>query len=131
MANGTYTPLQLNTVAGMMNNQGIKSLPTALTTAIAAYNAQTVITNWLAAVNFYQAQSFKTASTLHQLLNIGSTNIPSLGNSIPAEPLGNFPNLYQEYLPTQTDGSTLDPYGFADLVQQTGNAYLGTSCWAW
>lgn len=125
MANGIYTPLQLNTVAGMMNNQGIKSLPTALTSAIASYNAQTVITNWLSAVNYYQAQSFKTESTLHSLLNIGSTNIPSLGNSIPAPPLGNFPDLYQEYLPLQSDDSTLDPYGFADLVQQTGNAYLG------
>lgn len=125
MANGVFTPLQLNTAAGMMNNQGIKSLPSALTSAIANYNAQTVIANWLAAVNAYQAQSYKTESTLHQLLNIGSINIPSLGNSIPAPPLGNFPNLYQEYLPLQNDDSTLDPYGFADLVQQTGNAYLG------
>lgn len=125
MANGTFTPLQLNTVAGMMNNTGIKSLPTALTAAIAAYNGQTVISNWLAAVNYYQAQSFRTESTLDQLLSIGSGAIPALGNSIPTVPLGNFPYLRQEYLPGQSDASTLDPYGFADLVQQTGNAYLG------
>lgn len=125
MANGVFTPLQINTAAGMMNNQGIKSLPTALTSAIAGYNAQTVIANWLAAVNYYQSASFKTESTLDQLLSIGTNTVPALGNSIPTPPLGNFTNLDQEYLPTQSDDSTLDPYGFADLVEQTGNAYLG------
>jgi len=125
MANGTYTPLQINTAAGMLNNQGIKSLPSALTAAIAAYNGKTVIANWLAAVNAYQAQSYKTTSTLDLLLSIGSGTIPALGNSIPTPPLGNFPNLDREYFPSQSDASTLDPYGFADLVQQTGNAYLG------
>lgn len=127
MANGTYTPLQINTAAGMLNNQGIKSLPSALTAAIAVYNGKTLISNWLAAVNAYQAQSYKTASTLDLLLSIGSGTIPALGNSIPTPPLGNFPNLDQEYFPSASDASTIDPYGFADLVQQTGNAYLGTA----
>jgi len=125
MANGVLTPLEINAAAGLMNNQGVKSLPTALTTAIATFNGKTVIVNWLAAVNYYQAQTFKTQSTLDLLLSIGASTIPALGDAIPALPLANFPYLTQEYLPTQSDASTLDPYGFADLVQQTGNAYLG------
>ena len=125
MANGVLTPLEINAAAGLMNNQGVKSLPTSLTTAIATFNGKTVIVNWLAAVNYYQAQTFKTQSTLDLLLSIGASTIPALGDAIPALPLANFPYLTQEYLPTQSDASTLDPYGFADLVQQTGNAYLG------
>lgn len=125
MTNGIYTPLQINTAAGFCANQGIKTLPTALTTAIATFESQTVITNWLTAVNTYQSQSFKTQSTLDLLLSIGAGTIPALGNAIPAPPLANLPNLTQEYLPTQSDASTLDPYGLADLVRQTGNAYLG------
>jgi hypothetical protein len=125
MANGIYTPLQINTAAGLCNNQGIKNLPTALTAAIAAFDATTTVSAWLTAVNSYQSQSYKTASTLELLLSIGTSTIPALGNSIPTAPLGNFPLLNQEYLPSQSDDSTLDPYGLADLVKQTGEAYLG------
>lgn len=127
MPQGVYTPLQIMAAAAMVNNQGIKPLPSALTTAINTYQNTTVISNWLAAINFYQAQSWKTQSTLDQLLAIGSTVCPALGNSIPAPPLGDYPFLVQEYLPGQSDASTIDPYGFAQLVQQTGDAYLGQS----
>ena len=119
------SPLQLTALAGFLNNTGIKTLPTALTTAISSFNATTVIANWLAAVNFYSSQSFRTESTLDKLLSIGSTVCPALGNSIPYSPVGNYPYLRYEYLPTLSDPSTFQPYGFSNLIQETGNAYLG------
>jgi hypothetical protein len=96
--------------------------------AIVMFNATTVITNFIAAVNFYKAQSFATQSTLESLLNIGSTVCPALGNSIPTSPVGTYPYLRTEYLTTPfnaTDGSTLDPSGFSNLIEQTCAAYLG------
>lgn len=127
MARSVVTPLQLTVAAGMLQNQGLKPLPAALQQAIATYNATTVVSNWLAAVNFYKAQSFFTETTFDLLLSIGSTVCPALGNSIPASPVGNYPNLIKEYLTynTVTDASTIDPSGFSWLIEQTGSAYLG------
>ena len=119
------TPLQLTALAGFLNNTGIRTLPTALTTAITSFNATTAIANWLTAVNYYSSQSFKTESTLDKLLSIGSTACPALGNSIPYSPVGNYPYLRYEYLPSLSDTSTFQPYGFSNLIQDTGNAYLG------
>jgi len=62
----------------------------------------------------YTAASFANATTLTSLLTIGNTTIPALGDSIPAT----FTNL--------TPVSTV-PAGFAGLIQQTGNNYLGNS----
>ena len=119
------SPLQLTALAGFLNNTGIRTLPTALTTAITSFNATTVIANWLTAVNYYSSQSYKTESTLEKLLSIGSTVCPALGNSIPYSPVGNYPYLRYEYLPSLSDPSTFQPYGFSNLIQDTGNAYLG------
>ena len=125
---GILTPLQLTTAAGLLANTGIKPFPPALMSAIVTFNAATVITNFIAAVNFYKAQSFATQSTLESLLSIGSTVCPALGNSIPTSPIGTYPYLRTEYLATPfnaTDGSTLDPSGFSNLIEQTCAAYLG------
>ena len=125
---GILTPLQLTAAAGLLANTGIKPFPPALMSAIVTFNATTVITNFLAAVNFYKAQSFATQSTLESLLSIGSTVCPALGNSIPTSPVGTYPYLRTEYLTTPfnaTDGSTLDPSGFSNLIEQTCAAYLG------
>jgi len=125
---GILTPLQLTAAAGLLSNTGIKPFPPALMSAIVTFNATTVITNFLAAVNFYKAQSFATQSTLESLLSIGSTVCPALGNSIPTNPVGTYPYLRTEYLTTPfnaTDGSTLDPSGFSNLIEQTCAAYLG------
>jgi hypothetical protein len=113
MSQGILTPLQVNTAAGLLNNTGLKPLPAALTASLLAFNSTTLITNFLAAVSFYNAQSFATESTLASLLSIGSTVCPALGNSIPAAPVGSFTNLVPSSL------------GFSGLVSQTGNAYLG------
>jgi len=122
------TPLQLTAAASMLNNTGLKGFPTALQTAIAVFNATTVISNFIAAVNFYKAQAFATESTLTSLLSIGSTVCPALGNSIPASPVGTYTYLNSEYLINYlgaVDGSTVDPSGFSNLIEQTCAAYLG------
>lgn len=112
MAQGILTPLQLTAASALLANTGILPLPTALTTAVAAFNAASPTANFLVAVANYQAASFATASTLTSLLTIGNTTIPALGDCIPAA----FTNL--------TPVSTV-PAGFAGLIQQTGNNYLG------
>ena len=122
------SPLQLTAAVALLQNQGLKPFPAALATAIATFNATTVISNFLAAVSFYKAQSFATESTLTSLLSIGSTVCPALGNSIPASPVGTYPYLDSEYLINYlgtADGSTIDPSGFSNLIEQTCAAYLG------
>jgi hypothetical protein len=124
---GIITPLQIIASTGLLDNQGLKPLPAALITAINQYNATTLMQNFFAAVDYYKAQSFFTESTFDQLMSIGSTVCPALGNSIPESPVGSYPNLIAEYLTinTVTDDSTIDPSGFSNLIQQTGSAYLG------
>ena len=122
------SPLQLTAAVALLQNQGLKPFPAALATAIQSFNATTVISNFLAAVSFYKAQSFATESTLTSLLSIGATVCPALGNSIPETPVGNYPYLDSEYLINYlgaADGSTIDPSGFSNLIEQTCAAYLG------
>jgi len=118
------TPLQLTASASLLANTGFRGFPTALKTAIDTFNATTVIGNFIAAVNFYKAQSFATPSTLTSLLSIGSTTCPALGNSIPVD----YTYLNSEYLVnylSAVDGSTIDPSGFSNLIEQTCAAFLG------
>jgi len=122
------SPLQLTAAVALLQNQGLKPFPAALATAIQSFNATTVISNFLAAVSFYKAQSFATQSTLTSLLSIGATVCPALGNSIPEDPIGSYPYLDSEYLINYlgaADGSTIDPSGFSNLIEQTCAAYLG------
>ena len=122
------SPLQLTASVALLQNQGLKPFPAALATAIQTFNATTVISNFLAAVSFYKTQAFATQSTLTSLLSIGATVCPALGNSIPETPVGNYPFLDSEYLINYlgaVDGSTIDPSGFSNLIEQTCAAYLG------
>jgi len=122
------TPLQLTAAAALLQNQGLKPFPPSLATAIQTFNATTLISNLAAAVSFYKAQTFATAATLNSLLSIGNTVCPALGNSIPASPVGTYTYLNTEYLVNYlgtVDGSTLDPSGFSNLIEQTCAAYLG------
>jgi len=122
------TPLQITSASALLNNQGIKTLPAGLTAAINAFNSTTLITAFNAAVASYLSKTFVTDSTLFSLLTIGNDTCPSLGNSIPSSPIGDFVNLTY---PTTATGSTVvrdlprSPYGFSGLIQQTGQAYLG------
>jgi len=122
------TPLQLTAQTALVQNQGLNSFPTALATAIHAFNTTAVINNFITAVNFYKSQSYATQSTLSQLLSIGATVCPALGNSIPEAPIGSYPYLDSEYLVnylSAVDGSTINPLGFSNLITQTCEAYLG------
>ena len=122
------TPLQLTAAAALLQNQGLKPFPPGLATAIQTFNATTLISNLAAAVSFYKSQTFATAATLNSLLSMGNTVCPALGNSIPASPLGTYTYLNTEYLVNYlgtVDGSTLDPSGFSNLIEQTCAAYLG------
>jgi len=122
------SPLQLTASVALLQNQGLKPFPAALAIAIQAFNATTVISNFLAAVSFYKSQTFATQSTLTSLLSIGATVCPALGNSIPEDPVGSYPYLDSEYLINYlgaVDGSTIDPSGFSNLIEQTCAAYLG------
>lgn len=112
MAQGILTPLQLTAASALLNNTGIKPLPTTLTTAVAAFNAASPVANFLTAVANYTAASFANATTLSSLMTIGNTTIPALGDSIPA--------AFTKLTPVTTS-----PAGFAGLIQQTGNNYLG------
>ena len=117
------TPLQLTAAASLLQNQGLLSLPAALTTATTNFNNTAVITAWLAALAFYRTQSFVTPTTLNALLSIGSTVCPALGNSMPAAPVGTFANIQSIYAST-------DPDGFTGFITNTGNAYLGNGTYS-
>ena len=122
------SPLQLTASVALLQNQGLRPFPAALAVAIQSFNATTVISNFLSAVSFYKAQSYATQSTLTSLLSIGSTVCPALGNSIPTSPVGTYAYLNSEYLINYlgtADGSTIDPSGFSNLIEQTCAAYLG------
>jgi len=122
------TPLQLTAAVALLQNQGLKPFPPSLATAIQTFNATTLISNLAAAVSFYKSQTFATAATLNSLLSMGNTVCPALGNSIPASPVGTYTYLNTEYLVNYlgtVDGSTLDPSGFSNLIEQTCAAYLG------
>ena len=56
MAQGFVTPLQLSAASALLNNQGINPLPTALTSAITAFNSTAVIADFLAALAAYQTK---------------------------------------------------------------------------
>ena len=122
------TPLQLTATAALLQNQGLKPFPPGLAAAISTFNATTLISNLAAAVSSYKSQTFATAATLNSLLSMGNTVCPALGNSIPASPVGTYTYLNTEYLVNYldtVDGSTLDPSGFSNLIEQTCAAYLG------
>lgn len=127
MAESIVSPLQLTATSALLQNQGLRSLPTALTAAINGYNATTLAGNLRSAIDWYRAQLFYTESTFDALLSLGSTTCPALGNSIPAAPLGTFTYLDRAYLSNNPppDDSTFQPSGFTNLIEQTASAYLG------
>lgn len=127
MARSVVSPLQLTALAALLQNQGLKPLPASLLTAINAYNVTVLATNLKSAQDWYKAQAFYTESTFDALLSLGSTTCPALGNSIPAGALGSFSYLDREYLTDNPpdDGSTFQPSGFSNLIEQIASAYLG------
>ena len=121
-----YNALEIQLANALIHNQGIRPLPAALIAAIAGYNATTLITNWLAAVTWYKAQSFATSSTLQSLLSIGNSVCPALGNSVPVAPVGTYSALYDIYFTPNAD-NVIESNGVANFVQELGSAYLGVN----
>lgn len=114
MTKSILTPLQLSAGSGLLNNTAIKSLPTALTSAIAAFNALTVIDPLNDAIDAAGSGTWCSAATLLSLQSIGGNGSDvcyALGNSIPP--------AYTNLEPVA------NPSGFSGLITQTGNAYLG------
>ena len=115
MAKSILTPLQLSAGSGFLANTALKSLPSALTTAIAAFNALTVISPLNAALNAAGSGTWCSAATLLSLQSLGGSG----GNL--CYPLGNsIPPSYSTLTPVT------NPSGFSGLITQTGNAYLGS-----
>lgn len=113
MARSILTPLQLTASAALLNNQGLKTLPTALTTAISQYNAFAAITAINSAINNAAGTTWCSSTTLTSLETIrgSGTGCPALGNSIP---------------PTYTTLTPVaNPSGMTGLISQTANNYLG------
>lgn len=121
------TPLQLTASASLLANTGFKGFPAGLQTSIDAFNATTLISNYISAVTTYKARSFANASTLTSVLSIGNSVCPGLGNSIPASPLGTYSYLSSEYLVNYLGAfkPNFSPSGFSNLIEQTCAAYLG------
>jgi hypothetical protein len=113
MARSILTPLQLTASAALLNNQGLKTLPTALSTAISQYNAFAAITAINSAINNAAGTTWCSSTTLTSLETIrgSGTGCPALGNSIP---------------PTYTTLTPVaNPSGMTGLITQTANNYLG------
>ena len=113
MASSILTPLQLTASAALLNNQGLKTLPTALATAISLYNSFTIIAAINGAINNAAGTVWCSAATLTSLETIRGTGTgcAALGNSIPA--------AYTTLTPVA------NPSGLTGLVSQTANYYLG------
>lgn len=115
MTAGVLSPLQLTAAAGLLDNQGLKSLPTEITTAVNAWNFITVISAINSALGNATGSVWCSASTLDDLNSIRGTGngCPALGNSIPP--------AYTNISP----GPAANQPGLSGLILQTGNAYLG------
>lgn len=121
------TPLQLTASASLLANSGFKGFPAGLQASIDAFNATTLMSNFISAVTAYKAKSFANSTTLTSVLSIGDDVCPGLGNSIPASPLGTYTYLSNEYLVNYLGDFKPDfnPSGFSNLIEQTCSAYLG------
>jgi len=113
MARSILTPLQLTASAALLNNQGLKTVPTALATAISQYNAFAAITAINSAINNAAGTTWCSSTTLTSLETIRGSGIgcAALGNSIPP--------AYTTLTPVA------NPAGMTGLITQTANNYLG------
>ena len=113
MARSILTPLQLTASAALLNNQGLKTLPTALAAAISQYNSFTTIAAINGAIDNAAGTIWCSSTTLTSLQTIHGLvgACPALGNSIPP--------AYTTLTPVA------NPSGLTGLVSQTANYYLG------
>lgn len=77
------TPLQLNSAAGLLQNQGIAVNP-ALTTAIAVYEALPAILPLRSTITTAASGNILSSGNLTAVKNIGNSTCPALADSIPS-----------------------------------------------
>lgn len=113
------TPLQLTLVSQLLQNLGLNSLPTSLTSALSAYSSTQLISALTAGL--INVRSLGNQTLFDSARTIGISSVPALGNSIPVTPTyTNFNNYYfgsngfEGYFP-----------GVSNFVLDLGNAYLG------
>jgi len=78
---GTYTPLQLISGAGLLQNQGI-TVPTSLTNAISSYNSLPFVEDLMNTISLGPAFGLN-AGVIASLQTLGNATCPALGASIP------------------------------------------------
>ena len=108
---GKFTPLQLNVLSGLLNNEGLNINPTVSgfqgvydPTTINVYTpgslvSSTVLKDLTAALPLLY--SVVQYTTFRGLLNIGSTTIPALGNSRPADFIRTYPGPSDPFPPQE------------------------------
>jgi hypothetical protein len=118
------TPLQLNVIAGMLNNVGIRANVAGLN-AISTYESLPVITSFIAAVNKAESIRFDpflrpnvqttiTSNTLAKMKSLGAGDCPALGDSIPA-------NLNLNLEQQQIVNEAVFPPGLSGYAKFTAN----------
>ena len=109
---GTYTPLQLISGAGLLQNQGI-TVPTSLTNAISSYNSLPFVEDLMNTISLGPAFGLN-AGVIASLQTLGNATCPALGASIPTAYAGVNPLI-----------PATEPGGFGNLVANNAALYLG------
>jgi len=112
----TLTPPQLQSIAALLQNQGLRVSP-SITTAISSYNSKSLISTCITMKTNAAAGTGGINTTNQQAVaNIAATTCAALGDSIP-----------QYYLGLGTFANVTYPFpGLVGIVQTKANIYLGS-----
>jgi len=105
----SLTPLQLNSAAGLLQNQGLAA-NTALTAAIVAYDSTALIDPFLNTIESGSANILAN-STIAALQTLASNSCAALSDSVPS----GYATLTVSTMPA----------GFSGLLSTTANTYMG------
>ena len=106
----SLTPLQLNSGAGLLQNQGL-AVNAELSTAITDYHNTSLIEPLLDTLSVATAGNILSPGVIVTLETLGSIDCPALSDSVP----DNYPTL----------PSNFDPPGFTGFITTTANTYMG------
>lgn len=104
------TPLQLNSAAGLLQNQGLSVNP-ALTASLSAYESIPAISTVRAVITTAATGNILNSSNLSAVKSLGSSTCPALADSIPSA----YPSL---------SSSNSDP-GLSGVVRAQANTDIG------
>lgn len=105
------SPLQLNSAAGLLQNQGLSVNP-ALTASLSAYEAVPAISTVRAVITTASSGNILSSSNLSAVKSLGSSTCPALADSIPSA----YPSLAS---------SNNDP-GLSGVVRAQANTDIGS-----